>query len=118
MSEETKKPRKPIPDELSIHLTKAVTLGGGGDSTTYATLDLHEPNYAQLSQFVKNAKAGDALNAMKMLITSVSGVPGPVIEAITVRDYYRAQAYLSRFLEPPDEDDEEGNVEGSQQTGG
>lgn len=108
------KKRKEVPDSLTIELKKSITLGGGGDDTVYTEIVLGEPNLEQLSAFIKKAGKEGALDAMKSLISAVSGVPLPVLSKIGVRDYYRAQEYMTAFISPPDEDDPEGNVAGSQ----
>jgi len=114
MTDEQKKKRVPLPDTLTIELSKSVTLGGGGDDTVYTEIALREPNLEQLSQFIKRAGKDGALDAMKALVSAVSGVPLPVLSKIGVRDYYKCQSYLAEFISPPDEDDPEGNAEGSQ----
>jgi hypothetical protein len=118
MEDEKKKPRHaPVPDTLTIELSKSITLGGGGDDTVYTEINLHEPNVEQLSAFLKKATKDGALEAMKSLVSAVSGVPLAVLAKIGVRDYYKAQTYLTEFISPPDEDDPEGNVEGSPGSG-
>ena len=114
MSEQKKKARAPIPDELTIQLSKQITLGGGGDDTVYIDITLKEPNTAQLSQFIKKTQKENAVDSMKFLISAVSGVPLAVIDKIGVRDFYKAQDYMILFITPPEEDDPEGNEEGSQ----
>lgn len=109
MSDETKKSRKIIPDELTITLSKPVTMKGGGDETVYAEISLKEPTVSQLSQFIKRTQSQTAVDSMKFLISIVSTVPLPVLEQIGVRDFYRAQEYMIAFITPPDEDDPEGN---------
>lgn len=114
MTEQTKKPKLEIPDSLTIELKKPVTLSGGGDDTVYTEIVLHEPNLEQLSAFIKKAGKDGALDAMKALVSAVSGVPLAVLNKVGVRDYYRAQEYMTLFITPPEEDDPEGNAEGSQ----
>jgi hypothetical protein len=112
------KTKTPIPEELTITLKKPVTMSGkDGDSTVYAEIALHEPDYAQLNQFVKRSQRETNLEAMAFLISIVSGVPLPVLNRIAVSDFYRAMNYMTRWVSPPDEDDPEGNAEGSQETG-
>jgi hypothetical protein len=117
MADDNKKRREPTPDTLTIELSKSITLGGGGDDTVYTEIVLHEPNLEQLSNFIKKAGKDGALEAMKSLVSAVSGMPLPVLAKIGVRDYYKAQSYLTEFISPPDEDDPEGNGGGSHGTG-
>lgn len=114
MSDEKKKKRLPPPESLTIELSRSITLGGGGDDTVYTEIVLKEPNLEQLTSFIKRATKDGALEAMKALVSVVSGIPLPVLAKIGVLDYYKAQSYLTRFIEPPEEDDPEGNAEGSQ----
>lgn len=99
---------KDIPDELNIELSRPVTMAGGGDSTTYTEIALHEPTVKQLSDFIKQTQKVNAIDSMKSLISSVSGVPLPVIEQIGVRDFYKAQDYLILFITPPEDGDPAG----------
>lgn len=103
------------PDELVVELSRPVTISNGSDDATeFTSLRLSEPNVEQLSQFVRKTKSENAVDAMKYLVSIVSGVPLAVISRIGVRDFYKAQEYLMAFLTPPEQDDPEGNVEGSQ----
>lgn len=117
MAEAQKKKRVPPADTLTIELSKAITLSGGGDDRVFTEIPLKEPDLDQLSTFIKKATKEGALEAMKSLVSAVSGVPLAVLGKVGVRDYYRAQAYLTEFINPPDEDDPEGNGEGSHETG-
>ncbi|MFM0243783.1 phage tail assembly protein [Paraburkholderia sediminicola] len=110
MSEERKKkPCMPVPDELTIQLSKSITLRGT-EETVITEISLHEPNVSQLSQFIKKTQKENAVDAMKYLISLVSGLPMPVLDQIGVRDFYAAQDYMILFITPPDEDDPEGNA--------
>lgn len=113
MTNEIKKTRKPIPDELTITLAKSITLKGT-EETVISEISLHEPNVSHLSQFIKKTQSGNAIEAMKFLISIVSGLPLPVLDQVGVRDFYKAQDYMIQFITPPDEDDPEGNEAGSQ----
>ena|SRR5258708_3777724 len=106
----------PIPDELTIPLKTPIkmTSKGGGDETVYAEITLREPNVMQLTQFVKKTQTETAVEAMRFLIHIVSGVPMPVLDKVGVTDFYVAMTYMTRWVSPPDEDDPEGNVVGSQ----
>lgn len=117
MADDKKKRREPAPDTLTIELSKTITLGGGGDDTVYTEIVLREPDLDQLSTFIKKASKDGALDAMKWLASAVSGIPMNVLGKIGVRDYYKVQNYLTEFISPPDEDDPEGNGEGSHATG-
>lgn len=104
----------PVPDELTIELAKPITLSGGGDDTVYTEIVLREPNVSQLSQFIKKTQKENAIDSMKFLVSIVSGVPLPVIDRVGVRDFYKAQDFMIVFITPPEKDDPEGNVPGSQ----
>jgi hypothetical protein len=113
MSVENKKTKREIPDSLTIELATPITLSGGGDDSVYSEIVLKEPNLSQLGQFIKKTQKETAIDAMKFLISVVSGVPTPVLDRIGVRDFYKAQDYMILFITPPEEDDPEGNAEGS-----
>jgi hypothetical protein len=114
MSEEQKKkPRKVMPFEMTIELREPIKLTGS-EETTYTEINLREPNVSQISQFLKKNQKENAVDTVKYLISIISGVPIPVIERIGATDFYKAQQYLLFFLNPPDEDDAEGNVAASQ----
>lgn len=100
--------KKEIPDELTIQLSKKITLKGS-DETEYTEIALHEPTVAQLSAFIKETQKKNAVDSMKMLISVVSGVPLPVLEHVGVRDFYKAQDYMIAFITPPEEGDTAGN---------
>lgn len=108
MSEEKKKPRKEVPDELTITLSKPIKLTGT-EETVITEISLHEPNLSQLSQFIKKTQKETAVESMKYLISIVSGLPMPVLDQIGVRDFYKAQDYMIAFITPPEEDDPQGN---------
>jgi len=104
---------KAVPDELEITLSKTITLGSDAEATEYSVIRLKEPTVDQLSQFIRKTTSDNAVDAMKFLISVVSGVPLPVLAKIGVRDFYKAQEYMIAFITPPAEDDPEGNVAGS-----
>lgn len=110
----TTKDKPPIPDELVIELAKPITLSNGkDDEQVFTQIELHEPNVSQLSQFVKKVQRETAVDAMKFLISMVSGMPQPVLDKVGVSDFYRAMDYMRHWVEPPEEDDPMGNAEGS-----
>ncbi len=105
---------KVVPDELEITLSKTVTLGTGDDAQEYSSIRLQEPTVDQLSQYVRKSKSENPFDAMKFLISIVSGIPLPVLAKVGVRDFYKALDYMTSFIAPSSEDDPEGNVAGSQ----
>ncbi|ASW00136.1 phage tail assembly protein [Paraburkholderia aromaticivorans] len=111
--EQKKKPRKVVPDSITIELSKPIILKGT-EETEISEIELKEPTLGQLQAFIKRTAKEHAVECMKWLISEISGVPMLALTNIGVRDYYKAQDYLTAFLTPPDEDDPEGNGEGSQ----
>lgn len=103
----------PIPESLVIELPNSITLGDGKDDNVYTEIPLREPRLDELSRFIKTAQRETAVDAMRSLISAVSGIPMPVLNKIGVRAFYQAQSYLLKFITPPDEDDPAGNAEGS-----
>lgn len=104
-----KKPRKVFPFEMTVELRKSITLGKGDDATEYTEIPLREPNVEELTQFFKNVGKMNAIEAVRALISAVSGVPISVIAKMGTTDYWTAQEYVTSFCTPPDEDDPEGN---------
>jgi hypothetical protein len=117
MSETARHTGLPLPETLTIELSKSITLGGGGDDTVYTEIVLCEPTLDQLSQFIRKTQKESAIDSMRFLIGLVSGIPLPVLNKIGVRDFYKAQDYLIKFITPPDEDDPQGNAAGSHSVG-
>ncbi len=99
--------------ETTIELSRTITMVHGTDSTQYTEIRLIEPTVDQLCQFVHKTETGTPIEAMKLLISIVSGVPLPVLGKVGVRDFYRAQAFLIGFIAPPEEGDPMGNARGS-----
>jgi hypothetical protein len=114
MSDEKKKPREIPPAYLAIPLSKSITTKGTDGEVVYDVIELEEPDLDQLEEFVKRSASISGLRCMRWLISEISGVPMVVLGKLKSRDYYKAQNYLMAFLTPPDEDDPEGNVAGSQ----
>lgn len=111
--EQKKKPRKVMPFEMTIELRKPIELTGT-EKTSVTEINLREPRVSEISLFLKKNERENAVDTVKFLISTISGVPMPVIDKMGATDYYKAQQYLLYFLNPPDEDDAEGNVEASQ----
>lgn len=109
-----KKPRKVEPFEKTFELRRPITLGKDAEAHTYTEIELREPTVKQLGIFVKKAQGGNELEALKYLMTLISSVPLPVLDDIGTSDFFKMQDYLLFFINPPEEDDPEGNVEGSQ----
>lgn len=110
---EKKKVRKTFPFELTIPLRRSITLGKGDEAVEYAEIALREPTVLEISQFLKKNMTENAVDTVKFLISKISGVPLPVIDKVGATDFYKAQEYLLYFLNPPEEDDPEGNEEAS-----
>lgn len=113
MTEQVKKPRKVQPFEKTFELRTPVTLGKDAEARTFTEVELREPTIKQLSAFVKKAQGGGEIEALKYLITLISSVPLPVLDEIGTSDFFKMQDYLLFFISPPEEDDPEGNGEGS-----
>lgn len=99
--------------EITIELSRTITMVHGTDSTQYTEIRLTEPTVDQLSQFVHRTETETSIDAMKFLISIVSGVPLPVLGKVGVRDFYRAQAFLIGFIAAPEEADPMGNARDS-----
>ncbi|WP_175829720.1 phage tail assembly protein [Burkholderia cepacia] len=116
MEGQQKKPRKQQPPMLTISLGTPITLKGaaGAGDDVHTEIELREPDFGQIQRFVKTVSAKGALAALRELISEQSTIPALGIDKITASEFYKAQEYLLYFLSPPDEDDPEGNGEGSQ----
>ena len=106
--------KPPVADEFVIELKKPVTMSNGkGDDTIYERIELCEPETGMVTQFQKRGQRETTIDAMKFLISIVSGVPMPVLDKVLWSDFYRAMDYMSRWVDQADEDDPLGNAEGS-----
>ncbi len=109
-------PKKEIPDELTITLRKAITLGQGGDAETFTEMVLREPVVEEVLAFNKES-AKDAGDALRKMIAKVSSLPIAVINRIGARDFTKAANYLTSFMAEEDAGDEavdgdEGDIAG------
>jgi hypothetical protein len=84
-----------IPDSLTVPLRKPVDLAG---ATTYV-LELREPTVDELQRFTQEMNRADPISALKLLISSVSGVDVATIGRIGARDFKKAEKYLNNFFE-------------------
>jgi hypothetical protein len=109
MTDQPKKKREPVPDEITIQLSKPIVLKSNGEEEHVTEINLKEPTLGQLTAFIKKTNKESALDCMVWLVSEISGIPQLALKEIGTRDYYKAQEYLSAFLTPPDEDDPEGN---------
>ncbi|WP_429497021.1 phage tail assembly protein [Robbsia andropogonis] len=112
MEKEPKTLRKIQPPTLTIELEHPIVMKGT-EETIYTEIELREPNLDQITSFVKKVGKENPLDCMRWLISELSGIPRLALGQLKAREYYKAQTYLTFFLEPPDEDDPEGNVAGS-----
>lgn len=83
--------------EKTILLKRPITLNG--DSRTYDSIRLCEPNVDQLDMSAQVEGSAYACNAE--LIARVSGVPVEVVRKIGKKDYEEATAFLSGFTWRP-----------------
>lgn len=115
MESNEKKPRKIQPPLISIELEDPIKVKvTGGDEEVVTELSLCEPTLEQIETFLKVAASKGPIKAVRALISEQAKVPDAGLGKIKARKYYRAQEYLLFFLSPLDEDDPEGNGEGSQ----
>lgn len=101
-------PKKEIPDELTITLRKAITLGQGADAETFTEMLLREPVVEELLTFNKDS-AKDAGDALRKLIAKISTLPIAVVNRVGARDFTKASNYLTSFMN--DDEDESGAEE-------
>ena len=80
-----------IPDELIVTFRKPIEFGGD----SYTQMKLQEPTAAQVQQWDKLS----GTDADIMALTTVSGLPKPVIERLKLRDLNAGSRYIARFFE-------------------
>lgn len=102
-----------LPDQLVVTLAKPILMGNGTDVTTFENITLRSPTVDELSQFVRKSQKENEVDAMKFLVSIVSGAPLAVVGKMGVRNFYEAQDYLLKMITPPEEDGAQGNVAGS-----
>jgi hypothetical protein len=84
-----------IPDQKTIELRKALK---DGDQTV-AEVNLREPTVRELEKFQKDIEKHGPINAMSLMISTISGLPKPTIDHMGARDFKDCQNYLASFLE-------------------
>ncbi|WP_419692242.1 phage tail assembly protein [Burkholderia gladioli] len=114
MENNEKKVRKIQPPTITIPLSENIVIKGTSGDDVKTDLELREPDFGQIQRFVKTVNSKGALAALRDLISEQAEIPTVALDKIKARDFYKAQEYLTFFLTPPDEDDPEGNGEGSQ----
>jgi hypothetical protein len=80
-----------LPDEMTITLRKAVTLG----EASWSELNLREPTAEEWSRWDK--KTG--IEADIIAVSAVSGLPEPAVRKIGARDLAKASRFIARFLD-------------------
>jgi Phage tail assembly chaperone proteins, E, or 41 or 14 len=110
---------KDIPEELTITFAKPIEMSGkdGRDKTVYSEMTLREPKLAELTRFVKKAESESGIEAMRFLISMVSGIPLVILDEIKTSAFYEAMNYMTLWVTPPEKDDPEGNAGGSRVSG-
>ncbi|ULH12271.1 phage tail assembly protein [Serratia marcescens] len=86
-----------LPDRETIPLLKPVSLGDSS-KVEYHEITLTEPTLEQVDSFYSEQAKSNALRAMGLLITLVSGTPNPAVKKLCIRDYKKCEAWLTRFL--------------------
>ncbi|MDB5822171.1 MAG: phage tail assembly protein [Herminiimonas sp.] len=84
-----------IPDEKSIVLRKAIK----EVDQTVAEVNLREPTVRELEKFQKDIEKHGPINAMSLLVATISGLQKPTIDQMGARDFKDCQNYLASFLE-------------------
>jgi len=81
-------------EELTLTLSKPVTIGSGEAAMTYDQLDLREPTAGELE---KASRADTSIGVAINLIQLIAKVPRSVVERLCQRDLARANAFLESF---------------------
>lgn len=64
----------------------------------YETITLTEPVLMQVEQFYDMQKKSNALAAMRLLVSLVSGVPESIIRRLPYTEFRRCEEYMTGFL--------------------
>ncbi|EAB9908253.1 phage tail assembly protein [Salmonella enterica subsp. enterica] len=64
----------------------------------YETITLTEPVLMQVEQFYDMQKKSNALAAMRLLVSLVSGVPESIIRRLPYTEFRRCEEYMTVFL--------------------
>ena len=84
-------------DEITITLSKPVTIGKGEAAISYHELKLREPTAGELE---KATRADTPIGATITLISLITSIPRAAIERINKRDLVAANNFLEGFTEP------------------
>ncbi|UAN61538.1 phage tail assembly protein [Serratia sp. JSRIV006] len=85
-----------LEEAKTITLKKPLETAGG--KLVYSELELKEPVLVQAEQFYERREQKGALNAMRLLISLVSGVPEGPLANMHFTDYKRCEVYMLGFL--------------------
>lgn len=84
-------------DEITIILSKPVTIGKDEAAISYHELKLREPTAGELE---KATRADTSIGAAITLISLISAIPRSAVERISKRDLVAANNFLEGFTEP------------------
>ena len=84
-------------DELTIPLSKPVSIGKGDAAISYHELKLREPTAGELE---KATRADTSIGAALTLISLIAAIPRTAVERISKRDLVAANNFLEGFTEP------------------
>jgi len=81
-------------DEITITLSKPITVGKGDNAVVYEELKLREPTAGELEKATRaDTSVGQAIN----LISLITAIPRGAIETLRKRDLVAANKYLEGF---------------------
>lgn len=83
-------------DTLTVWLKKGIEDNTG--NIVYDKLTLEEPALMQVEQFYDMQRKENALVAMRLLISLVSGVPESIIRRMKYTDFRRCEEFMTDFL--------------------
>lgn len=83
-------------DEITITLSKAVTIGKAENAITYEEIKLREPTAGEME---KAARADTAIGSAITLISLVAAVPRSTVEKFSKRDLVAANKFLEGFTD-------------------
>lgn len=83
-------------EEITITLTKQVTLGKGDNAVVYEEITLREPTAGEME---KAARADTSIGSAITLIGLVAVIPRAAVEKFSKRDLVAANKFLEGFTE-------------------
>lgn len=83
-------------EEITIELSKPVSMGKGDAAVIYEKLELREPSAGELE---KASRADTSVGSAITLISLITSIPRGAVEKISKRDLVAANRFLEGFTD-------------------